>query len=342
MKRLLFLSLLVALLCGIAPHAFAFVDSAGRGVDLPEKIDRIAPASPMAQMVLFALCPEKFVGISSKWPSEAEAYVAAEYLTLPVLGQLYSTDDLNLEELARLDPQVVIDIGETKANAAADMDQLTEMIGIPAVHVVAMLSDMAETYRTLGDLLGCEARAEELALYCEEIYGKTLSIVDKIGDNKRTLLYCLGSTGLNVVAKGSFHAEVLDLLGDNVAVVQNISSKGGGNEIDMEQLYLWDPEVIIFQQGSVYAEAATDPMWRLLRAIQSGRYVEAPVGPYNWLGFPPSINRYLGLVWLANLLYPQDAGYDLYAEAARYYDLFYHSELPREAFEALTATAAFR
>ena len=45
------------------------------------------------------------------------------------------------------------------------------------------------------------------------------------------------------------------LLFINQAVVASPSSRGTGNEVDMEQLYLWNPEVIIFDAGSVYNAA---------------------------------------------------------------------------------------
>jgi iron complex transport system substrate-binding protein len=55
------------------------------------------------------------------------------------------------------------------------------------------------------------------------------------------------------------------------------------------------------------------------------------------MGGPPSINRYLGMLWLGKILYPQYAAYDLYAEVAEYYRLFYGRELSREQFDRLTA-----
>jgi iron complex transport system substrate-binding protein len=60
-----------------------------------------------------------------------------------------------------------------------------------------------------------------------------------------------------------------------------------------------------------------------------------PNGPYNWMGFPPSVNRYMGMIWLAQLLYPDTAGYDMYSETSKYYELFYHCELSEAQFNEL-------
>lgn len=318
-----------------------FTDSCGRTVELPAQIDRIAPSGPMAQIVLFALCPDKFVGLASEWDPEADQYIDTEYYNLPTLGQLYgsSAGELNLESLAAADPQVIIDIGEPKDSIVEDMDAITEQLGIPAVHIDAYTATMGDTYRMLGQLLGMEEEAAVIADYCDEIYGETVSMMEAIGDNKANILYCLGDQGLNVIAQNSYHAEVIDLLTNNLAVVDSPSSKGTGNEVDMEQLLLWNPDIIIFAPDSYYDQVADDPVWQDLTAIQNGNYYEVPFGPYNWMGFPPSVNRYLGMLWMGALLYPDQIDYDLYTEAARYYEIFYHCDLTQEQFDALTANS---
>ena len=318
-----------------------FTDSCGRTVELPAQIDRIAPSGPMAQIVLFALCPDKFVGLASEWDPEADQYIDTEYYNLPTLGQLYgsSAGELNLESLAAADPQVIIDIGEPKDSIVEDMDAITEQLGIPAVHIDAYTATMGDTYRMLGELLGMEEEAAVIADYCDEIYGNTVSMMEAIGDSKANILYCLGDQGLNVIAQNSYHAEVIDLMTNNLAVVDSPSSKGTGNEVDMEQLLLWNPDIIIFAPDSYYDQVADDPVWQDLTAIQNGNYYEVPFGPYNWMGFPPSVNRYLGMLWMGALLYPDQIDYDLYTEVARYYDIFYHCTLTQEQFDALTANS---
>ena len=64
-----------------------------------------------------------------------------------------------------------------------------------------------------------------------------------------------------------------------------------------------------------------------------------PFGPYNWMGFPPSVQRYLGMMWMSQLLYPDAAQYDLFEAVKEYYELFYHAELTAEQFNALVANS---
>ena len=325
------------------PKTINFTDSAGRQVEVPAQITKIIPSGSMAQIALFALAPDMLVGVSNEWNPDAEQYLDTKYYDLPVLGQFFGKGDLNLEEIAKADPQVIIDVGESKSSIVEDMDGITEQVGIPTVHIEATTETTGDAYRMLGELLGREKEAEVLAKYCEDIYSRTQDIMKKVGgDGKVDLLYCTGGDGLNVIAKGSFHAEILDLVSNNVAVIEDISSKGTGNPVDMEQIVLWDPDVIIFAPDSIYSSVAEDKAWQKLTAIKNGTYYEVPMGPYNWMGFPPSVNRYMGMIWIAQLLYPDKAQYDLYEEAAKYYELFYHSKLTEIQYKALVANSILK
>ncbi|WP_313128751.1 ABC transporter substrate-binding protein [Anaerocolumna sp.] len=319
-----------------------FTDSAGRQVEVPTNITRIAPSGSLAQIVLFALAPDMFVGLAGEWDAEAEQYLDSSYYNLPILGQFYGKGDLNLEEVVKADPQVIIDVGESKSTIAEDMDAIADQVNIPTIHIEATTESMSDAYRELGKLLGREEDAEVLAKYCDEIYAKTQDIINKVGeDGKAKLLYCTGD-GLSVLAKGSFHAEILDQVSNNLAVVDDISSKGSGNPVDMEQILLWNPDVILFAPGSIYDTVATDKTWQEVSAVKNNKYFEVPSGPYNWMGTPPSVNRYMGMIWITQLLYPDQAGYNAYEEAARYYDLFYHTKLTEDQYNALVANSLMK
>ncbi|GHV80838.1 ABC transporter substrate-binding protein [Spirochaetia bacterium] len=314
-----------------------FTDSTGRTLELPAKITRVAPSGALAQMFLLAIAPDLLCAVSSAYsPAQAE-FVPAYLMDLPVVGQFYGTANLNPEEIARIGPDVVIDIGEPKDSIAADMNAITASIAIPAIHITATLRSTPQAFRTLGKLLDREDQGERLAQFCEKALALAEDVVAKAGSNKKTILYCMGPGGLNVLAAHTFHTEILDWIAANKAVVNNPAARGSGNESNLEQILLWNPEVIIFGADSVYDTAGTDPTWRQLRAIQSNSYYEVPQGPYNWMGGPPSINRYLGMLWLGKILYPQNARYDLYTETAEYYRLFYGYELSRERFDRLIA-----
>ena len=321
--------------------AFTFTDSLGREFTFEEPIETVAASGLLSQLVIYSLAPDTLVGWSNEWSEGAEKYIPEKYNSLPLIGQLYgSNTEMNPEQLMIADPDVVIDIGDSKDGIAEDLDALGEQTGIPFIHIDANMETMPECYTMLGELLGMEEEAAEYADFCDSIYTRTLDIMEEVGDEKVSVLYLTGDTGTNVVAKGSYHAEIIDLIADNLAVVESPSSKGTGNETDMEQLMLWDPEVIFFSPDSgVYDTVADDPLWSGLQAIQSGRYYEVPIGPHNWMGFPPSIQRYLGMMWMTKILYPEQADFDIQADVTRYYEMFYHYDLTDEDYSQLVANS---
>jgi iron complex transport system substrate-binding protein len=316
-----------------------FTDSSGRTLEIPARITRIAPSGSLAQMFLLAIAPDMICAVSSAYTPDQAEFVPPSLMDLPVVGQFYGARNLNPEEIARIGPDLIIDVGEPKDSIAQDMDAISQAIAIPAIHITATLRSTPQAFRTLGKLLGREEQGEKLAKFCEKTLAEAEGIVAKAGTDKKQILYCLGPSGLNVLAAGSFHTEVLDWIAQNKAVVDNPASRGSGNETNLEQILLWDPELIIFGPDSVYDTAGADPTWGQLRAVRSGAYYEVPQGPYNWMGGPPSINRYLGMLWLGKILYPEYAAYDLYEETAEYYRLFYGYDLSRERFKRLTANS---
>jgi len=359
MKKIISLILAVMLLCtclagcgnsapvekveeAAVPETREFTDDVGRTVTLPVTVEKIAVTGPLSQVYVFPLCPELFAGFSNAFTLDEEVYFPAEYLELPELGQLYGgKGTMDLEALLAADPDVVIDVGEPKGNIVEDLDGLTEQTGIPFVHIDATVATAAETYLRLGELTGKTEKAEELATWCRENYERVEAIMAKVDAEgaRKKIVYCLGDKGLNVLAQGSFHAETLNMVGENVAVLADVVSSGGGNEIDMEQLILWNPEVIIFEPNSVYDTVADDTLWQELEPIRTGEYYKCPWGPYGWLSTPPGVQRYLGMVWLTALLYPDYADYDLQELVTEYYQVFYGYELSDAEYKEMTAEA---
>lgn len=311
-----------------------FIDSSGREVQVPVEISKVAVSGPLAQIIVFAIAPDKLAGIAAPWDKSAEQYLFSNYYNLPMLGQLYGgKGELNLETLISSGAEVIIDIGESKKEIAEDMSTLQEQTNIPTVHISCTPQTMSATFILLGDLLGMENEATELASNYNEIYERTLSIV--AGKQKPRTLYILGENGLNVIAKDSYHAGLIDMLSDNIAVVDEPSGRGTGNEVDMEQILNWNPDILLIQSGSIYDEIATDVNWKNINAVKNNNYYEVPFGPYNFCGFPPASQCLLGMLWLSELFYPEAVKTDLFEELSIHYKLFFHADLTQEQFDKL-------
>lgn len=350
MKRLMTLLLALSLLlCGCAvgaPEAAGemreFTDSAGRTVTLPAEIGSVVPSGSYAQIILSTLCPEKLASLSAALTRTQKQYLDDRLDDLPVTGQFYGGGStVNYEAIIALAPDVIIDIGEAKESVAADMDELQQKTGIPVIFVEAGIATMADVYETLGKLLGAEEQGEACADYIRAVLTDAAEKAAAIPE-KRRVLYSQGEYGTEVMGVGSLHAEVLDYAGaENVAVLSAIASKGG-TEVSLEQILLWDPEVVILAPESNFDEIFDDPAWAGVRAVQTGEVYEAPMGPYNWMDRPPSVQRILAVRWLGNLLYPELFDYDMVAETQAFYRLFWHYDLSETEARELLANSTLK
>ena len=319
-----------------------FTDSLGREVELPAQIDRIAPSGHTANQVLLTMAPEKMVSLSQDLTEDQLKYInLPNYADLPITGAAFgSKGDINKEAVAAADPQVIIDTGEVKDGLEEDMDTLQEQLGIPVVFIETKLEDYGAAYEMLGELLGMPERGKELSDYCAAAYKEVTNVMATIPDSERVNLgYFLGDAGLNTIAKNSYQGQVIDLCANNVAVLEKATGSGQGQELSLEQIALWNPDLIIFAPDSIYDTVADDPAWDGIAAIDNGNFYETPASPYNWLNNPPTVNQVMGMQWLPRLLYPDKFNTSIADVTKSYYKMFYGYDMSDREVADMTAKA---
>lgn len=346
MKRILSLLLALTMLFSLAacsagagdaaPATVEFTDSAGRTVTLPAEIDRVAPSGAVATMLLTAAAADKLTCRSSELDPGQDVYLPDEIDSLPVVGQIFGgKGTLNMEALLASDPQVIIDLGEKKEGIEADLDALSQQTGLPVIFLEADLPHMAEAFRTLGTLLGEEERCEALAAFVD----KTMTMAEENAarvTEKTSIMYTTGETGLDTNARGSTQAQVIEIIGaENAIVVEDVAHKNGGNTVGMEQLYNFDPDLIVCAPNVPVADLMADPTWQLLSAVENAQMYSIPADPYNFLSNPPSMNMLLGVWWLGNLAYPELYDYDMAEVVQEFYALFWNCDLSYEDASAI-------
>ena len=353
--KLTALLLAMALLCGCGSSQTGYdplagvetktvTDSSGRSVEVPAEITRVAPSGSTAQMLLMPIAYDLLVGLSSSPSTAQRPYFPEEMWYLPTFGQFYgSKASLNMEALIAAQPQVILDLGDAKESIADDMDRIQKQTGIPTLFIEADLDDMAAAYRMLGSLLGRETEAEPLAAFIEETVAMAQANAAVIPEGQRkTVLYGTGTTGLACNAAGSSQADVIDLVGAvNAIVPEEVTNRGGGTTVSLEEVYVCDPDVILLTAGGPYDEVQTNE-WSELTAVKNGAYYEIPNLPYNWMSSPPSVNRVLGVWWLGNLLYPALYDYDMTEVAQEFYRLFWHDDLSAEEAADMLSRSTYK
>jgi iron complex transport system substrate-binding protein len=325
------------------------VDMAGRKVVIPKKIEKIYTTSPVGQIAVYTLNPNKLAGWNYKLSPEEMKYIDEKYKKLPVLGGNFGKkNSFNAEEIIKIAPDIVIDMNIMNETTKTSADEMQKQLNIPVVCIDGSLLNYDQSYDLLGEVINEKEKAKELGNYCKkvtnEIQKKSKSIPE---DQKVHVYYAEGPKGLQTDPAGSRHTEVLDVIGGkNVAEIA-IKEGYGRGEVSFEQVALWKPDVILIypepsQEMSFYDTIGQDINWNKLTAVKNNKYYEVPFGPYNWFDRPPSSSRILGMMWLGNLLYPEIYNYDIAKETKVFYDKFYHYKLTDEEVQKLLYHSTYK
>lgn len=317
-----------------------FTDSCNRVVEIPKNITKVSPSGTVATLFMTSIAPEYMCNVDSYLSEEALKYLPSQIQTLPATGQLYGAKaQLSPEEIIACGAQIIIDMGGYKKGIENDLDELQEKTGIPCIFIEADLENMARAVRTLGSILREKKnRAEYIAAFIDQTLIMVKENSAKIQPEEVvSIMYTGNSDGLGTTPKGSPHAQVIELIGaENAIVLDNASNKANANLVDMEQVYNFNPDVLLFIPNSFYREVATEPAWMELDAVKNGKFYEAPAYPYNWISNPPSMNMILGIWWLGNLIYPQYYNYNMVRVTKEAFKLFWNYELStKEAKELI-------
>jgi len=316
-----------------------FVDSAGRRVELPERVDRIYAAGPPASILVFAIAPDKLIGWTSAWREAERPFIARRYADLPTLGRLTGRGNTaNVEVVLQAKPDFIVDYGTVSPTLSSLADRVQEQTGIPYVLLDSDFDRMTEAILLVGRIANEEKRATELARYAQDTVSDINRRIAKISQERRPRVYYgRGPQGLNTGLAGSISAQFIEQLGAvNVAAELG---KGGLVQVSIEQVLRWNPDVVITIDPNFYAAARSHPVWRELPAIRAGRIHLAPNVPFGWIDFPPSINRLIGLRWLARILYPDVFPEDLRPIVRDFYTRCYHQAPTEAQLEALLRPA---
>ncbi len=313
------------------------VDMAGRRLVVPAHPQRVYSTNPIGTTLIYTLAPDQLMGWNYPLKEEEKHFLLPRYRDLPVVGGWYSTRKGNLEEIMALEPDMFVCMSNIDATTISFADKLQHQTGIPVVIASYELDELDRTYRFLGKLLDEREKAETLARYCHVTVDSIVTGAATIPQNRRVrVYYAEGPDGQRTDPAGSRHTQVLQLAGGrNVAQVPP-GAKAGMAAVSMEQILLWNPELIIAwrpSRGGYADRIMEDSNWKSLPAVRNGQVYAVPDNPFCWFDRPPSVNRIIGLKWLANLLYPETFDMDMVAEAREFYELFWHYDLSREEAE---------
>jgi iron complex transport system substrate-binding protein len=320
-------------------RAAGFVDSAERYVVLPARIGRVMPANQSAAVLVFVLAPEKLVGWSEPLTRGQRAYLPAKFARLPALGPLVQPNPVDAAaSVSRRHPDLIIYSGPVTPEVAAFADAVQQQMGVPYIVLDGGIQQTPEMLETVGAIVGAAERGQSLAYQVRlAIDGVRGRLLIKSATDRPLVYYGRGADGLETGLAGSLVMGDIDQTG-----VINVAFRLGQGEltrVTREQIFAWNPAIIIAQDRRFYNALLRSRAWRGVAAVANKRIYLAPALPFGWIDDPTGVNRVIGLPWLSSVFYRDAYQEDLRVTVRDFYANFYGVKLTDRQLEGLIRTA---
>lgn len=300
----------------------------------PDKIQRVISSGPPSDLLLFALAPEKMVGFSSINLQKGHSDLfAAQWRNLPIYGRLAGRGStLSLEKLLDYNPELIIDTGNIDETYRSQAEKVAKQTGIAYLLLAGGLQDAPHQLRQLGEILNVDQQTQKLSVVAERYLQDAKQFSVQNQSHALSFYLARGAKGLQTGTKGSIHTEAIEMLGfRNVA---DIPGFHGLTEVSMEQLYDWNPDIIITQYEEAEALINSSALWKGLTAVSSNRLLSFGGMPFGWIDGPPGVNRLLGMRRLQSHFDKQIES-TIRDDIKQFFSLFYHSELTNAQVDML-------
>jgi iron complex transport system substrate-binding protein len=302
--------------------AQTITDAHGKIIELGAPVNHVICSGPgCLRLLTYLQAEDRITGVDDIETRhkilDARPYALAhpEFKQLPVFGEFRGRD--NPEQILNLVPQPGL-IFKTFPLMGHNPVELQDKTGIPVVtldygNLGKNRSQLYETLRQMGSLLGKDRRAQEVITFFEETISDLRQRTATIDVDQRPSVYIGGiasrgphgfqSTEPQYPPFTFINAHNLAL--DELAVKRGLS----GSNISKEKIIVWDPDYLFLDLATLQLEGAggglhelkTDPAYQLLTAVKEKRlYGLLPYNLYSANYGSILANAY----FLGKLIYP--------------------------------------
>jgi len=331
-----------------AEQQVTIVDHADREVTVPTNPDRviILDILPLPSVLtVFLGSSETILAMQPASMNAAKNGILSELFpeVLDVNTDIMSGEDVNIEALMAMDPQIVF----FNAGNKTICEQL-ENAGLTAVGVspTKWNYDCIVTYDQWISLLSQIYPSVEIGTQVSDFSNAMYTkIQEKVADipeeERKTVLFLFQYDENTMITSGSsfFGQWWCDATGA-LNAANEVAADNSNAAITMEQVYAWDPDVIIItnftqtQPEDLYNNAIGDDDWSSVSAVVNQQVYKMPLGTYRT--YTPGVDTPMTLEWMAGILYPDlFPEFDLAADVREYYQDLYGVELTDGQIEAM-------
>ncbi len=302
-------------------------DMKGRLVEIPADPQSIVSVFPYVTFTLLALGGNDML-VAVDTASAENSNLATVFPGVEGKPAVGSAFNINSESVLLADPDLVLTV-----NWDRDPDKTQDMLQTPLLCVD--LNYYKESIEFIASIIGAQDKAQEFTAYYDEKIGYIAEKMTGIAEDEKLKVYIAAGGGLlsTYGAESTWHYEIDDADGVNVGA--DITG-GGSHDVSMEQVLVWNPDVIILDKScpDSVSNLLSDSLWESVEAVKNGSVYRAPDGFLDTFG-RPHMESALARVWLANVLYPEEMGLNIVAEAQAFYSTFYGIDLSDAEIEAI-------
>ena len=272
---------------GTSAGTRTITDRRGRQVEIPAQVDTIVClGSGAPRIAAYLQVTDMMVGAEDF--DKADVTVRRDYSwvyrdtlkDLPSVGSGGGSGENNAyaEEIIKLQPDVIL-AGYTAESA----DELQNLTGIPVVSVsYSSINFVDESFyeavRIFAQVVGAEARAEELLSFIDECKADLTKRTADAGESSSCYTGAVTFSGRHGFC--GTYANFGPFMAVNAKNVADEISDVNYFETDFEQVLVWDPDIIFLDPGNmdmVSEEYASNPQYfQSLRAVQEENIYTMP------------------------------------------------------------------
>lgn len=281
-------------------------------ITVPAESKRIATTAPAyTTAVLLLGGADKLVALEDNYGKNE--WIKGKYPQLANLPVVFSGNEVNMEELTKQDPDLVIyasRYGENNLKQLQDLGIATVSSPKGSDKQGNKIDQLRARQVYLGEVIGgvqldkAKKYSEEYLAIRSEIEAKTASIPE----TERPTVVQLSGAGDSLQANNgsAIGQELITLAGGvNAGAGATGESKGpsGQTKIDPEQLLSWNPELLLVDSTKIRDSIKSDPVLSGLKAVQNNNIIVIPNGAIAWAYNGPE--EYLNMYFFAKAVHPE-------------------------------------
>ncbi len=339
-----------------APNTREITDLVGRKMVIPINPQRIAAMTGPSYEMVFMLGGKDRIAMTKT--GHTTNYPVA-LLTNPDLANYAGiganpSSSVNIEEYLKRDIDMVIYYltdSELEKFAAANIPAIVLTLNtsvyetidqVKALSLDEYIEASTAAVGILADIFGPEAVEEykQWKQYNEEKIHMLYDRTHNLPDEQRKTVYWGNTWGENILSSYTLRNRYYEI---RLCGGELVGPELGGNfpEVTTEQLFAWDPDIILVDNHGNFPELVIKDMykdgsrWAALKAVQNKELHRIPAGVFF---MDKGTTTTLMLIWLATVIQPQlFADIDMIAELQYYYNEFYEFDLSEEQAQKVLA-----